>query len=348
MDFEVTAGEEGIAPPPRLPLALRRAWFVAAETQDLPPLATTALHGALGRSLRAMVCTDPSRPSCRRCPRALACAYPHLYEAQGDGRSVDGVTTSAPAALALSPDRFEPGAPRLRLEPGEPLSLRLCLVGRRAATFEPVLAQALARAGDLGLGLRPDGRPGRRPRLELQGLEAIEPPAVAAPTRAQGDGFDGRRAARRIEPPAVAAPTRALLEWQTPVRLVADGKVASSLDASRIWRTVVRRVRTLARLYGDQPAEELPPIEGEPPAPFAFEPGPHRIVRIDRYSARQGRRMTWPGLVGSGILSGPGLPAAWPWLRTAEALQLGKATSFGFGRLRLLSLPPAPEHPPAP
>jgi hypothetical protein len=309
-----------VTAPPPLALTLRRAWFVATEPQDLPPLFTTALHGAFGHALKALSCSERSRASCRECPRAAACAYTHLFEAQGDGRSVDGVTTDAPAALALAPERFEPGARQLRLRAGEPLALRLCLIGRRAAAHEPLVAAALSRAGDLGLGIRPPGRPGR-PRLDLERLEPLDLPADPAPPRA-------------------------LLEWRTPVRLVADGKVASRLDADSIWRTVVRRVRTLARLYGDPPHTD--PVPADTPAPFSFDAAPHRVVRIDRYSARQGRRMTWPGLVGSGVLSGPGLPDAWPWLRRAEALQLGKATSFGFGRYHLLPLALPATQPPAP
>jgi CRISPR/Cas system endoribonuclease Cas6 (RAMP superfamily) len=44
--------------------------------------------------------------------------------------------------------------------------------------------------------------------------------------------------------------------------------------------------------------------------------------------------MTWPGLVGTLSLAGPGLATAWPLLQFAEAVGLGKATTFGFGQVR--------------
>lgn len=58
-------------------------------------------------------------------------------------------------------------------------------------------------------------------------------------------------------------------------------------------------------------------------------------VSVRCYSIWQKRRMEWPGLMGKMVWRGPTLAALWPLLRFGEAVQIGKATTLGFGRYRL-------------
>ena len=100
-----------------------------------------------------------------------------------------------------------------------------------------------------------------------------------------------------------------------------------------LWNAMVRRVRQLGAAYG-QGAAELP---FEPP--FRLEQSHTRVVRVERHSARQGRAMTWPGLMGElelRVHTEQALVAE--MLTLLQQVQLGKATSFGFGALQVQSL----------
>src|SRR5690554_2550972 len=86
-------------------IALYRAVFEATEPGMLPPLPTTALHGAPGRALWREVCLAPARQTCRGCPAMAQCPYPPLFEPvpAPAGRDL-GVTDEAPRALFLAPE----------------------------------------------------------------------------------------------------------------------------------------------------------------------------------------------------------------------------------------------------
>ncbi|MGB9625894.1 MAG: CRISPR system precrRNA processing endoribonuclease RAMP protein Cas6, partial [Phycisphaerae bacterium] len=59
---------------------------------------------------------------------------------------------------------------------------------------------------------------------------------------------------------------------------------------------------------------------------------------IPRFSSRQGEHMSLGGLVGHLVLDLPPGQLG-PWLRLAEPIHLGKATSFGLGRVVYEELP---------
>ena len=57
-----------------------------------------------------------------------------------------------------------------------------------------------------------------------------------------------------------------------------------------------------------------------------------RLVHVRRYSARQGRAMEWPGVIGRLRWRGPAVKELWPLLRFGEMVQIGKGATLGFGR----------------
>ena len=55
-------------------------------------------------------------------------------------------------------------------------------------------------------------------------------------------------------------------------------------------------------------------------------------MHVRRYSARQGRAMEWPGVIGRLRWRGPAVKELWPLLRFGEMVQIGKGATLGFGR----------------
>ncbi len=287
-------------------LELWQIVYVARSSGRLPPLVTTAIHGGLGHALYHVVCVAKARESCRGCPVEQSCAYPQLFDppAGGDPALRElGVTNEPPRPFAISPEPpFLPrnGSPFL-LQPGHTLRLRLVATPRVREVW-PALQRALRRAGRIGFGERRD-----RVTFELEAVECVQP--------------------EELQPSA-----RARLEFVTPLRIKNEGRVASSLSPQLLFEAIQRRAALLARLQGLPNADVALPIERLASLSMRAD---LRLVRVRRFSSTQRRTMEWPGLMGTVELEGAVLPQLWPWLVFAAKAQIGKATTFGFGRFEL-------------
>lgn len=132
-----------------------------------------------------------------------------------------------------------------------------------------------------------------------------------------------------------AAPWSALAEGaEVGVRVTLVGDYAASqkgLLLEALWRAMCRRAALLQRCHG---TSSTTAAEYPQEAPFAVVTSDTRSVAVTRWSDRQGARMTWPGVVGALTLQGERLPEAVRLLGFVEAVQWGKHTGFGFGRVR--------------
>lgn len=264
-----------------------RMTCVAGRGAVLPPLPTTALHGAVSPLLTRL--------------------SPELTGECGSSASasIAGVTTAAPASAVFAPCRHALGGKALVLEDGESLGIDLALIGSRAIAREREIVDAIAAAlPDVGHD------PRSREATGLRLFATAHLPEPEAPPRRT----------REVE-----------LIWRTPVRLVRDGHVSNRIDADLLWSACTRRATTLASLFGEVPLS-LPRRRPD----FEVVASSLAVVPVPRYSSRQRRPMSWPGLYGTLTLAGHGLEEFLPLLRFCERVQIGKATTFGFGAFRLL------------
>jgi hypothetical protein len=283
--------------------------YEVTRAGELPPLPTTALHGALARAVYDQVCIAKARPNCAGCPAEPSCAYPVLFEPptkELDSLRELGVTTEPPRPLAIAPE--PPLVPTTEqpivVHRGNRIRFRLVALGK-VWDYWDHLRRALRRVGRKGLGARDS-----RVTLELEQLTPL--PSAQLPT--------GR------------APDSVTLRFVTPLRLKHQGQIASLVDAPLLIDAIARRAALLAHLdrTGSQPLEAWSSA-----AKVLQSVANVRVVRVGRYSGRQRRWMLWPGLVGTVRLSGPSLQELVPLLHFGSIAQVGKATTFGFGRYEL-------------
>jgi hypothetical protein len=267
------------------------ASYRATCAQRLPPLVTTAMHGAFGAALRAIRLST----------------YEELF-ARGPVEPRRGITTHAPAAVVLAPERWAPQGPHLGLEEGERLDVRVTLIGDHAIAQRPIVEDALADAGRRGLGIGIGIERRARPKLHLQSI-----------TASRGDQPLPWRAA--------------VVRLVTPARLVVQGHVSAEIGAELLWTSILRRSELLAAVYGGSIAWDRAQL------PIEVRRARTHVVRIRRHSARQRARMTWPGVVGEieVVRRGPIDPG--PLMAFAEQVQIGKATTFGFGKIAIEAIP---------
>ena len=315
-----------------------RVTLRAEEPQRVQRFLPTALHGALGDALREMTCAFPSRPNCRGCLVESRCAYPALFDPPPSRDPVlleQGIRTDTPRPLVLG---AEPGwmlgdSPGVTLEAGDEVAVRVSLLGDAVSDL-PLVSSALEAAARRGIGLpsaRARDRAKARPRMGLVSIEEDSAPGLTPPA--------GEAALEQVD-----------LELVTPLRLKVNGGISDSPSPREMVRALARRANTVARLRG-----HLAPLEENAVEQLADQleciPLDLRRVTVRRWSSRQRSRMELPGVMGILRWRGPTLGRLWALIAWGEVAQVGKGTSMGFGRYRLVrgveraaSQPERPRH----
>jgi hypothetical protein len=311
---------------PSLRLERVRFQLEALDPIRLPGYSGSAFRGLLGHSLRHSVCVTRA-PNCDGCLLRQHCVYSTFFESPALPEQPGQRYSALPHPFVLEP----PPAGQRAHAPGDPLSLGMTLIGP-AAELLPYLIHALQRAGERGLGRE-------QARFRLRGVEQETQPGSGQWSSVY-DSQRGVLEAFRSQPPLIGtAPSTVSLALITPLRLKQQGHYlgVQQLDARALLGTLARRVALLMDHY--QPEAEAPDWHALQPAidQVRLERAVLRWVDWTRYSSRQRTPMQLGGLLGHLTLSGPGLPALWPLIVLGQWLHLGKNTSFGLGRYRLIS-----------
>ncbi|HSW45512.1 MAG TPA: CRISPR system precrRNA processing endoribonuclease RAMP protein Cas6 [Phycisphaerae bacterium] len=193
-----------------------------------------------------------------------------------------------------------------------------------AIEFYPYVVLAVTRVGERGLGRD-------RTAFELldvtDGSESlIAQSSLKAPRQ--------RSLHKDDESPSQVS-HRLKIRFETPMRLQTNGTMNVQPSMSDLIRAAIRRVRVLSHFYG--PSEIVPDDVGNTVAAAEATKVTARQTRwheIHRRSTRQQVDMCLSGLVGCLGVDMPDDRLV-PWLHAASVCHVGKATSFGYGRIEL-------------
>ena len=300
-----------------------QSWSVeikADSRQWLPPLPTTALHGALGHAMIERCCELPQKSDCSKCPLADDCGYALFFEPSAPWLTGLGITGRAPTPLVIAPGGFNPAARRIELAAGERLMFRVGVIGDHAIMNAGIVWNALEQALDGGLGIdngaaRGGRRTRQRPKLHINDVRCLPE----------------RRALLAQSPETDIA---LALEFVSPVRLPNGRQAVEFFESGDFLAAVLRRAKMLSYIYG-----ELEPRSHRFPSPalsVVTLVEELNKIRVRRYSSRQGRQMHWTGFMGRLLFFGGDLRTVAPALYFGQMAQVGKGTGFGFGRYRLM------------
>jgi len=312
---------------PNAPLVVRRYVLRAAGEVHLPPFVGSTLRGAMGRSLRRLVCAT-RLPVCEGCPVRSACVYAALHDGYTPADLPSGTGEHAPPPLWLRD--VDPGQ---RLAPGQTVGFSVAAFGPAVRSL-PYVDEAIRALGRAGIGRG-------RGAVELveahderrESVAALVDARVAELQQALGGlgalgGSRGEGALRvrfrspvaiRLKGPSWSDPARPLPSW-----------------GARLVGGAARRRAALERRWLELPAAEAPRVGDALAEAAGVEVLEERIQgrRVKRFSATQGAGELH-GVVGELRLGGAGLGAALPWLAAGELLSVGSGTTFGFGRIEL-------------
>ncbi len=316
------AGVPALAVDRALALACYRVTFEALEPLDLPAYLGSTLRGAFGQAFRRLCC--PARAG-EPCPVPAACPY-HLVFETAPPPDADALRTheEIPRPFVLAP----PPAGAREYAPGSAVAFDLTLVGR-AREFFPHFVVTLREVDRIGRGRR---------GIALARIDATHPLTGASATvYTAADALVRPHdcALTLADCTAVPCPDgRIQVRFLTQTRLTHEGAVARRPEFHVLVRRLLGRLSSLARFHAGVPLDiDFRGLIDQARAVRLAEDAT-RWTAWARYSARQGRRMEWTGLVGAATYEGD-LAPFWPYLVFGQWVHVGKGATFGLGRYRL-------------
>jgi len=302
----------------------------AREPIRLPPYKGSAFRGGFGHAFKKVVCVFRKK-DCRDCPIIRECAYAYIFE------------TPAPETNAVfNMDKYEtiphpfiiepPEETRQDYEPGSEITFAVVLIGK-AVDYLPYFIMAFEYLGELGIG-RGCGR------YELTGVEVDGRSIYEGKSRVLKPDV-----CKTLEVPEEIGQAEKLvgdsereiiLELITPVRVKYQRDFVSRLEFHIIVTNLLRRLALLNYFHGEnrKPDWDHKKIIEKAMA-VRLEKNEAAWVDWERYSNRQKIRMKLGGL--AGLVSYKGYVSEFmPLLRAGEVFHVGKGTSFGLGKYRII------------
>lgn len=286
----------------------------------LPPFKGSTFRGVFGTALKKVVCAL-KREQCTSCLLRDRCVYALVFESipaagPGQGRAL-------PHPFVIEPPLSE----QTEFRSGDHFDFCLILFGW-ANDYLPYFVYAFQEVGALGVGRHIKGKRGGFRLLEVISSEkkifsaddglltSIAPTdLVLEPASGQNDSDSS---------------IRTVLE--TPLRLKFQNRLHAELPFHVLARAMLRRVSSLENHFGG----------GEPVLDYRGMVSRAEQVRLTRstikwldwrrYSNRQEQDMLMGGIVGEAIYQG-NLAEFIPLIRYCEKVHIGKATTFGLGKI---------------
>jgi hypothetical protein len=302
---------------------------VLEDDAILPPFKGSTFRGVFGWALKEVVCAL-KRQECPTCLLRRQCVYTQVFEYPPEAQPQGA--PPPPHPFVIEP----PLDVRTHLTAGEHFDFTLLLFGP-ATQYLPYFVYAFQEMGKRGIGRKLNGR---RARFRL--VSVSSPTAGRVYSQEDHTLISGGSEELHLEVPDPGAPpVRELtLTLLTPLRLKFQNHLQAELPFHVLVRACLRRVSLLFTWFG----------EGEPQLDYKGLSARAQEVEVvrsslrwcdwPRYSQRQDQAMLLGGLLGAITYQG-NLGEYLPLLRFVEKVHLGKATTFGLGKVRLSTAPAA-------
>ncbi len=322
----------------RLGYNLFRIRIRAEEEITLPAYKGSTFRGAFGVAFKRVVCAL-RREDCGECLLNSRCVYAYVFESRPEEKlHVFGMVSSIPRPYVIEPPLNE----NRSCQPGEPIEFNLLLIGK-ATEYLPYFVYAFDELGRQGIGR------GRGKFI----LEAVEAGTGKSPV-AVYSGKEGKL--KNTEPEVIDLKTpikrvleceeisseesRVTLQFETPTRIKYQRRLTKDLPFHVFMRQVLRRLFLL--WYFHSGSEDGVIEAGDyhrRMIKLAEKVGVSRKALYwhdwERYSNRQGSRMRLGGFLGEITYAG-NLELFIPFLKAGEILHVGKGTTFGLGKYRII------------
>ncbi|MFH0825858.1 MAG: CRISPR system precrRNA processing endoribonuclease RAMP protein Cas6 [Pseudomonadota bacterium] len=293
---------------------------VFQEDAILPEYKGSTLRGVFGIALKRVVCTL-KRMECGECLLRERCLYSTVFEAPSFETGRNG--PSPPHPFVIEP----PLSTQTEFTAGNALDCTLQLFGGANRSL-PYFVYAFEQMGRIGLGRRIEGK---RPEFLLTAVTCAGQTIYDHRERvlASAEPVDLKLGAVERAPGNIGRITVVL---ETPLRLKFRNDYQAELPFHVLLRGILRRISSLNDHFAD----------GQPQLDYRGLTARAERVRIAsstirwsefrRYSNRQKQAMHMGGMVGEVSYEGD-LSEFIPLIRYCEEVHVGKATTFGLGKI---------------
>jgi hypothetical protein len=292
----------------------------------LPPYKGSTFRGVFGHALKEVTCAL-KRQECPTCLLRNQCVYTQVFELPPEAQPKGAPPPPHPFVIEPPLDT------RTNLSKGDHFDFTLLLFGS-VNQYLPYFVYAFQEMGRIGIGRHINGQ-----RAQFFLHTVTSPTAGVLYSHEDNTLSPGGTTHLTLDGASLKARSKMdlTLTLLTPLRLKFQNRLQAELPFHVLVRAALRRLSTLQQYFG----------EGEPPLDYKglidraqeVEVAKSSLAWFDwqRYSQRQDNAMLMGGLVGSITYQGK-LGEYLPLLRLAEKVHLGKATTFGLGKVRVSEL----------
>ena len=297
----------------------------AEEDIVLPPYKGSTFRGGFGVAMKRVVCVARGK-SCDECILKYKCIYSYIFETPTpkDTDRLKGYT-NIPHPFVIEP----PDEPKRLYRPGETITFNLVLIGR-AIEYLPYFIYTFEELGKQGIG-------NGRGKYTLKEVCTTNPSDWTKLYSREDKTFRGSKD-YIVKGSDIALPKindSLTLKLVTPLRLMANGSIARDIDFHHIFRSALRRISNLMYFHCDK--ELCVDFKGLIERAEKVKTVRKELSWYDweRYSFRQSIRINMGGLTGTLSVEGE-LGEFLPFIALGEYIHIGKGTSFGLGKIRII------------
>lgn len=307
-----------------LPISLPSAEFRVHGTfcgqGHLPPFWGPTLRGAFGYHLKKTVC-HANKGDCQSCIVRSTCAYSYIFEGlPPENREFMRLYPHIPQPFVLIADMGSDTS----IELDHSFQFGMRLFGKAIELF-PYIVYSLLEIGKQGLG---------KDRIPFR-INTITQPLFGQTLYENGSTCLGVLEKESLPASNLVPEKNLSVEFVTPTKIQIDGKEAASIEYETLIKTALRRISILSYFYGT-PLDSKLSLNELLPSTENIEKVSDKtqMYEFSRFSGRQKKQVPLKGIVGKVVFAGD-----WARCRTilevAGMCNIGKATSFGFGRIQL-------------
>ncbi len=300
---------------------------VIVEDTELPAEKVSALRGGMGEMLLRANCVRDR--NCKKCDFESECIVRRTMYSRYE-ITPRFVTTDDSIGYLLECENYEE-----EFYAGDLLEFNLILFGRSIAYFNQYM-QAFFALGGAGIGKNHSQfqivsvTNTRRQRLYAEGMVYMEQYQIETIL----DYVDYRM--KQIQKSGCKSDCKNRLVFRTPLTLKYQGEFISEFHMEAIWNAIRRRIYMLECYEGiTENIHELEDLRSDMLRIPDIVRQEYEWIAVRRYSSTQERRMRLTGI--KGYLELDSVPEDMlPILAAGELIHIGKNTSFGFGRYKIV------------
>lgn len=308
-----------------LPVAHLRITARALDPIELPLHSASSIRGAFGHSLLKLVCImPPDQRDCPGCGLRSTCAYPQVFEPGSLPAPLGADFTAPPRPYVIR------NASARSIEPDSTFSWEMIVIGRARERLVELLL-TWATMGEQGIGQR-------RGRFELGRVDHLTGSGDAEVIYQAEDGIMLAGVDLQTAPPRASIEDECLaVRLISPTAIKVGGRFVDRPVFGHFWRSLQRRLSALRGCYGAgwPQIDYRAAIAAADQVSLVHWGGEGR--RWERYSRRQGSRISMSGLAGDVVWNGdlaPFLPA----IQLGALVAVGDNCAFGQGVYEITTL----------